>query len=422
MKKTFKFILKYLFYKIPLFLICTLLLLIFIFYLFSPIYKFENRDTNAQKYTHWYNPYQDLPQNPQWQKMNFHVHSNAWGKATNGRNNSVEQIRETYDKLGFFDVSISDYQTITKASSAKNYIPVYEHGYNMPKAHQLSLGAKEVYPLDFPFFQTVHQKQYIINQLKDRCEYLCLAHPPHWGGYDADDLQRLSNYDLFEVLNHYRISDDYWDTVLTAQKWVWLLANDDCHDVSKLEETGRRFTLIQDTVNILESIAQGKSIGVDFPSLQNESVHVKAGRLKKLPELLSYQVLKDSTGDFIQVIFAGAKASVEFIGDSGKVLHRTPYADSIRFDIPNKNSLSYIRAKIYFMNGTVYYLNPIIKVEKEGDIPMNPLVAKISYSQTWALRIIGLLLILLIILNIRAWRKKAKEKKRRRHLANRYKW
>ncbi|MEG2177324.1 MAG: hypothetical protein RRY15_00405 [Bacteroidales bacterium] len=420
MKKVVKFILKYVFYKIPLYLICALLIFFFFFYLVSPIYKFDKQGESVKDYEYWYNPYQKLENQPHWYKINFHAHSNAWGKATNGRNNSVQQINDAYTKLGFFAFSISDYQTITKGSDNPHYIPVYEHGYNIPKAHQLSLGAQKVYPLDFPFFQTIHQKQYIINQLKDRCQYLALAHPPHWGGYSADDLKHLSNYDLFEVLNHYCISENYWDTVLTAQKWVYLIANDDCHDVSQLSETGRRFTLIHDTVNILPKIAKGESIGVDYPCILNESINVKAERLKKLPELLVYKLEQDSVGSFIRIILKGAKGSVEFIGDNGKIIGRTAMGDTLRFNIPSPNSLTYIRAKIHFMDGTVYYLNPIIKVKEPGIIPTNPLTASVSNFQTWSLRVIGFLLLLLIVLNIRAWRKKAKEKKRSRYFANRY--
>ena len=44
-------------------------------------------------------------------------------------------------------------------------MPLYEHGYNISKEHQLAIGAERVEWLDFPFWTWLNQKQFILNRV-----------------------------------------------------------------------------------------------------------------------------------------------------------------------------------------------------------------------------------------------------------------
>ena len=151
------------------------LFITFLPFLISPVYNFpEPKPFSGDKI---WNPYADID-STKWQKGNFQIQSLAWGGITDGNNNPTDSIYALYKKLGYDVIGISDYMKINDYyKNHSGYIPIYEHGYNLRKTHQVSIGAKEVYWLDFPFLQTTSQKQFIINQLRPKTELLSIVHP-----------------------------------------------------------------------------------------------------------------------------------------------------------------------------------------------------------------------------------------------------
>ena len=60
-------------------------------------------------------------------------------------------------------MATSDYQKINYHGSDKpDFIPTYEHGYNIFKTHQVCIGAERVLWTDLLVFQTKSMKQWII--------------------------------------------------------------------------------------------------------------------------------------------------------------------------------------------------------------------------------------------------------------------
>src|ERR1019366_5799714 len=94
-------------------------------------------------------------------------------------------------------IGISDYQHINLYNKNEpGFVPVYEHGYMFPKVHQLVYGAKEVYWLDYPFSQTLNNKEYVIKKLKEQSSVIVeLAHPLWNDAYSRNDMNYLSGYD-----------------------------------------------------------------------------------------------------------------------------------------------------------------------------------------------------------------------------------
>ncbi len=212
------------------------------FYLMAPVYEFSGPSKFSGDKI--YNPYQSIDSS-RWRRYNFQVQSKAWGGITSGRTNSNELIDSIYRQLSFDYVATSDYQKINRHGSKKpNYIPTYEHGYNIFKTHQVCIDAKKVVWTDLLFFQTLSMKQWVIDMLKQNSTLVALAHPTLRNGYEIDEMAYLSNYDLMEVITNMRLSFDHWDAALSAGNPVWILGDDDAHDVTNSNEVGRRFTMI----------------------------------------------------------------------------------------------------------------------------------------------------------------------------------
>jgi len=72
-----------------------------------------------------------------------------------------------------------------------------------------------------------------------------VVHPGLRDGHSPASLAQLGNYELLEILNHFLPpADSAWDAALSAGRPIWLLANDDSHDVRGSGETGTNFTRI----------------------------------------------------------------------------------------------------------------------------------------------------------------------------------
>src|SRR5262245_10437388 len=113
-------------------------------YLRAPLYRFSDPTVFAG--SAFLNPY--AASHGPWIRANFHAHGRAWNGFTNGRQ-SADEIVEAYHNLGYGVAGVSDYQHIA-ALDGVNTIPIYEHGYNLGKRHQLAIGARSVEWLDFP--------------------------------------------------------------------------------------------------------------------------------------------------------------------------------------------------------------------------------------------------------------------------------
>ena len=60
-------------------------------------------------------------------------------------------VAEAYRARGYDAAAISNYQSITHVGS--DTLPVYEHGFNIGKHHQLAIGAHGVTWFDLPLWQ-----------------------------------------------------------------------------------------------------------------------------------------------------------------------------------------------------------------------------------------------------------------------------
>lgn len=361
----------------------------------SPFYSFP--ETTYLSGDKIYNPYENI-NTDHWINGNFQVQSNAWGGVTNGRNNTDSLIFYRYKEMGFDIVSISDYQKINKYNAySETYVPVYEHGFGIFKNHQVCLGSKKVEWLDFPVYHTLHHKQFVINRLKKNNELVAIAHPKLWGAYDVADMTKLANYDLIEVLNNYRISDKHWDAALSSGKPVFLLANDDAHDVHNIREVGRRFTVLnvqeKTKESILSSLKYGLSYGVDLEN--SDSIwEEKAAKIKSLPKLNSVEVINDT----VFYTLSDVATEMKFISQNGEIV-KIDSCCKKSYYVLKKND-TYVRAEIKFDNLATFYLNPVYRYN--GSNPIYQSLSYVDETKTNTFRI-TLFIVLIFIFGYRIY-------------------
>jgi hypothetical protein len=391
-------------FKLILWLVLLLAVIFFVIYAIAPVYDFQEPEPFAGSNIH--NPYQDMD-STLWKKGNFHAQSYSWFGITDGRKNSPDGIQAIYQQLGYDIALITDYQRInTYGEGSKNFIPGYEHGYGVRKTHQICLGASKVSWLDYPVYQNINHKQHVLNVLQNHNEIVALAHPFVRDGYLTEDMRLLTNYDLIEAVSHYTISLSHWDAALSAGHPVFIIANDDTHDIFNPTKVGRYCTFVNspdlEAGAVLQALKTGKAFGARINMLENSDFVQKAKDHKNIPVIKSVEVRSDTL--FVEV---SKKASAfTFIGYNGMI--KKSAANSVEAFYPIAPDDKYIRTEIIFDDNTQFYLNPVIRYR--GDAPSRPKPAEVNFMKTWMQRIIAAIIAIIIFIVVVKILRPAKKK------------
>lgn len=334
-------------------------------YAWGPVYRFP--DPAVFRGSHLWNPYADL--RGTWQRGNLHAHGRAWMGITNGRQ-SDEDVAERYRDLGYAVPGVSDYQRIAVQHGVAT-IPVYEHGYNITKQHQLAIGARQVEWLDFVLWQSLSNQQHVINRVKRKTALVALAHPATRDAYTTDDLQRLTGYDLIEVVNGPFAVSDVWDAALSSGRAVWAVANDDTHDLLDPRRTAAGWNMIDAstaaTGDIVDALRVGRTYAVKRTGAV-DSAHVT---------VVDDVSVRNAT---LSVSVAGAASTFSFISQDGAVRKTVKNANLAEYTLTDRDP--YVRTVIETPQ-TVLYLNPVIRYDGAG-LPAP--AATVDSAATWTLR------------------------------------
>ncbi|NQV02136.1 MAG: hypothetical protein HQ542_05800 [Bacteroidia bacterium] len=394
------------FLKLLIWLLGILLLIELVIYFLAPIYDFEEPEpfTGDQ----WYNPYHDIDTG-NWHRANFHFHTKRWAGITEGTG-TEEECYEQFKRLGYTLATLSHYQHITEfQKDSPYYIPVYEHGFGIRKKHQLLVGAKEVLWLDYSLIQNLNHKQHIINLLRPTSEIVTIAHPDWENGYSLEDIKYLSNYDLMEVLNNNWRSFPQWDAALSGGRPVYILGDDDGHDIYDPYVVGRRCTFInsptRNSDDLVRNLKTGNAFGADIYMREHESFDEKEIRAKMIPKITDVTILNDTLWvktDTIAMKFT-------FFGQGGIARKDQYLTDAGWYKLQPEDT--YIRTVVVFFSqyghpGTIFYLNPVFRYN--GDPPSNKLTATVNWERTWIFRVmmLGSLAIGLWLIIRYRWRKR----------------
>jgi hypothetical protein len=367
-------------------------------YVVNPKYDFPEPQAFHGEYI--YNPYRGIDSS-KWEMGNFHVHTRAYYGVTNGKVNSNKYLDSLYRYFGYGVIGISDYEKINRYENPnKWFVPEYEHGYTYYKTHQLVLNASKVSWLDYFFYQTLNNKQFIINQLKkDPNVILTIPHPFLRQAYTFEEFRRLSNYECLEICNNERVATVFYDTILSAGRPVFLMADDDAHDLTKIKEGIHSFNLINTDLvkdSILRAIKTGRLVGVNFNVSSFKTNEEKKEALQKLPEILSLSLIKDT----ISVKFSNMVKSIKFIGQNGLEMKKTTNSSEGSYFFKKEDT--YIRTEIECLDGTIYYLNPFFRY---NGIQLTDNTPAYNFVLTWTWRLVSIIVLLSMIFIIRKIRK-----------------
>lgn len=321
-------------------------------YVLTPHYDFPQPAPFSG--SHLWNPYATAQ--GRWWKANFHAHAHAWGGLTNGRWPGARVLR-TYRKLGYDIACLSNYQKISGGTLAdSDFIPDYEHGYNVWKVHELGIGARRVTWLDFPFGQTLSDKQYVIDRLRTAGGVVALAHPWLRNGYPFDQLRYLTGYTLMEVVRKGYAGTRRWDAALSAGHLSWIIADDDEHSLDMKHGVGVSWTMVKaasvSRANVLAALRAGHTYGVLGHGGVNDV-------------LVREVVLR---GDTLLVRTDPGARTFRFVGQNGTV--RETVQDSMEARYVIQPGDTYVRTEIVTPHTRVF-LNPIVRYSGAG--PARPM-------------------------------------------------
>ncbi len=313
----------------------------------------------------FFNPYKGL-ENADWYVGNFHAHANAWYGTMNGKGTNDDMYRTFLDSMGYDIIAISNYQKPDISPEHAAYsIPTYEHGYGLAKIHHIVIGAESASWMEYPFYQTIHHKQHILNHLRERDDIvLTIAHPRRRNGFSLDDVQKLTGYDCMETWNRLMYSRAHWDAALSAGRPVFMMSNDDTHDYSHVFDNGRNATLIAmesfTHENLKNGLKNGQSIGVEIYTADNETYKMHKKRVQQLERVESVRMIGDTLH-----IQTNKPANFTLYGQNGEV--KKTYEKVALINYPFAADDTYIRAEIFFNNSwNTFYLNPVFRIEGES--------------------------------------------------------
>jgi hypothetical protein len=288
---------------------------------------------------------------------------------TNGAQ-SNEAVVERYRDLGYAVPGVSNYQHIA-AQDGVSTMPLYEHGYNVGKRHQLGIGAREVEWFDFLLWQGLSQRQYVIDRMKRTADLVAIVHPASRDAYTADDMAQLTGYDLIEIVNGPFAVEDVWDAALSAGRPVWGIANDDTHDLRDFRRTAVGWNMVgspsASTADIVAALRAGRSYAV-----------LRTGAIDSVDLTVLDRVdVHEST---VSISVSGAESTFAFIGQNGALKKTVKYAMGASYTFADGDT--YVRTVITSPQ-TVLYVNPIVRYD--GRELTSP-AATVDAAATWAIR------------------------------------
>jgi len=229
-------------------------------YAWGPIYRFPAAVVFSG--SQFLNPYTGL--HGTWQRANLHAHGRSWIGLTNGQQPD-EEVVNRYRSMGYTVAGISDYERIATLHGVPT-IPIYEHGYNIGKHHQLAIGAHRVEWFDVPLWQFLSQEQYIIDRVARTADLVAIAHPSFKYAYSLNEMRQLTGYQLLEVVNGSLVADKTWDAALSTGHAVWAIGDDDTHDVNDPKRTAVAWSMIDapttSTSDIVSALRAGRTYAV----------------------------------------------------------------------------------------------------------------------------------------------------------------
>ncbi len=362
-----------------------LLLFFGIFYLAAPY--FEISETRPFSGIFFYNPYQNLDSENQLKLEIQSKSANFWDMI---RNRHYQIRLKGADSLTHDNalLNTSNFHVFQPYVDHKGQrLRIYRHGYGTTSGQQLCIGARKIIWTDYPFFGQLRHKQNILNKLNRSSELVALSKPDQF--FTTDELIQLIGYQLIELSNTSATSMACWDTVLSHGQAVHLLLGNfaENQEDETLHSVFSTRLLIDElnVSNLLESLKKGSFYNLERPF---------SALTEEVPQLISADILADT----FQIEVWPAAVEIKLIGQNGQVLHRADHTPQTAYPLSGFDT--YIRAEISFDDGTILYLNPIVR-SGSAALPVRP-TPKFDVIRTSVMRslyIIATVLILSVLIS-----------------------
>ncbi|MDR0510770.1 MAG: hypothetical protein LBH06_06730 [Rikenellaceae bacterium] len=323
-------------------------------FLVAPVYRFAGPKPFAGE--NIYDPYSGLDTATQWRKANFHAHSKLNGGLTNGAKLPKDVVWD-YRSYDYDIIGISNYNHITQwepVARTEYHIPVYEHGINLFKYHQLIFGAGSLNSVDIMLPVTRWQKQYLLNRLGRRADLLCVNHPNFTLCFSPNEMRYLTGYRCMEAESGMARSSVYWDNALSSGIPSFDLAGDDSHNTDRPHDIATDCNFLATPslkyADVLETLRAGRYYAMKIPNFGDGDTTVKRAAIRNLPRVESVAL----SGDSVSVRFS-REAAIRFIGQNGAVKREVRSAQAgYRFTASD----TYIRVSVEFDDGVHIFLQP----------------------------------------------------------------
>ncbi len=328
-----------------------------LFYFFAPLYQFSvPQPFSGSKL---YNPYKKMKPDT-WCLMDV--------------SNSDRAADDFLPKDKFCSI-LADNQKVTPLEVSGSLLPAYTHGFNLTGVKQVCIGSDEVLWIDLFFFQTTGLKQWVIDRLRPHNKLIALCSD----GYSFDDLKRITNYDLLEISDGDNLSLAKWDTALSTGQKAFLLADNRADVKNNLS-----FTMVnlpsKTGKSFIHSLKKGISYGVKLPVKNSVNGEANDNILNHLPVIQKVELLHDT----LLVKLNSNVKMIRFVKQGGVETKNVKATDSALYVV--KPNDQYVRIEVSLNDGTVYYLNPVIRYD--GNMPGSKLIAKVDVSTTGWLRLL----------------------------------
>jgi len=157
------------------------------------------------------------------------------------------------------------------------------------------------------------------------------------------------------VLNPSVTSTAQWDAALSAGQRVFIVGDDDIHDVISKKRLGTRCTFVNvrnsSAREVIRALKTGQSYGVIVGENQQHD---------SIPQLAGFTVRHDT----IAATMSQPANEVTVTGQNGKVLTLARHTDRITHRIVPEER--YARITFQYANGTEIFLNPVFFQPKNG--------------------------------------------------------
>ncbi len=308
-----------------------------------------------------FNPYENLDTAYCWKRANFHTHTRVKG-IFNECEYWPSEVYESLEKFGYDIVTFSNHNRLTAHPFDQSlHVDVYEHGYNFFKYHKLVFGSDKVNRFDnlLPLF--AFQKQFQVDMLGKKSDFIVLNHPLRTEGLDAGQMEKLSGYRIIELDSGMSTENEYWDWALSAGHYSFGLANDDLHYPDRSSRIAVRCSFLCTPSagydDIRRTLLDGCYYSMRVPDYGRGDWETKYAMNKDLPYVMDIGM----KGDTIYMSVSEKADSIKVTGQDHMTLALAEGTDMVEYKM--KADDPYARITAYFSDGEVIYSNPFARYD-----------------------------------------------------------